>query len=202
VIPRNCFASIGGAQESFNLRGKFVALYGKPVGRQSIVNGKPFRAQVGSEVQFALEAKSPCPCGSGKRLWRCCLTAKGLRKPAARTAPHLPQTMIPNERCYAAPLADCVSEISREHYVSKSLLRYINRVGGGMTVSGPRWLKDGPRKLPPDALAANVLCRRHNAALSHLDDIAVRLFKAFDDANAGGSGRQEIYLFNGHDVER
>ena len=47
-----------------------------------------------------------------------------------------------------------------------------------------------------------MLCARHNAALSPLDAIAVRLFQAFDEGGAAGSGQQLLYLFSGHDIER
>jgi hypothetical protein len=47
-----------------------------------------------------------------------------------------------------------------------------------------------------------VLCKRHNSALSNLDTIAVRLFQAFDEEGAVGSGQQLIYFFSGHDLER
>lgn len=47
-----------------------------------------------------------------------------------------------------------------------------------------------------------MLCDRHNAALAPLDSIAVRLFRAFDEEGAAGSGQQLLYLFSGHDIER
>ena len=47
-----------------------------------------------------------------------------------------------------------------------------------------------------------MLCERHNAALSPLDAIAVRLFQAFDEEGATDSGKRLLYLFSGHDVER
>lgn len=47
-----------------------------------------------------------------------------------------------------------------------------------------------------------MLCARHNSALSPLDGIAVGLFRAFDEKGAAGSGKQLLYLFSGHDLER
>jgi len=69
-------------------------------------------------------------------------------------------------------------------------------------VSGLAWLEGNDKILPPGALASRILCDRHNAALSPLDAIAVRLFQAFDESGASGSGKQMLYLFSGHDLER
>jgi hypothetical protein len=98
-------------------------------------------------------------------------------------------------------LADCGSERSREHYISESLLHYLNR-DNNFRVGGLPWVKGKEQVLPPSALASRVLCKRHNSALSELDTIAVRLFQAFDEEGAVGSGQQLIYFFSGHDLER
>jgi hypothetical protein len=71
-----------------------------------------------------------------------------------------------------------------------------------LRVSGFPWVKGKEQVLPPNALASRVLCKRHNSALSKLDEIAVRLFQAFDEEGAAGSRQKLIYLFNGHDLER
>ncbi|MHC4740345.1 MAG: hypothetical protein ACYS8Z_00380 [Planctomycetota bacterium] len=99
-------------------------------------------------------------------------------------------------------MADCSSILSREHYISESLLQYLNQKND-LTVSGFPWVKkSNAQVLGPKALAAKVLCERHNFALSPLDTIAVRLFQAFDEEGATGSGQKLLFLFSGHDLER
>jgi hypothetical protein len=54
---------------------------------------------------------------------------------------------------------------------------------------------------------SNVLCERHNNALSPLDVIGHRFFKSFKNINADllnktGVPQNCSYLFNGHDIER
>src|SRR5262249_13686733 len=126
----------------------------------------------------------------------------GFQKAPAPTSPIPPATGYALPRCYAAPLADCSSKLTREHYVSKSLLEELNRLGG-LHVGGLRREPEGQQKvLPPNAVACKMLCDRHNPALSPLDAIALRLFHAFNEDAAPGSGRRLVYLFSGHDVER
>lgn len=160
-----------------------------------------FRTVIDSEVRFSVSPDSPCPCGGGELASRCCLTSAGLRKVPSPTAPPPPRTGAAIPKCYAGLLADCGSRRSREHYISESLLRHLNRTND-LRVSGLPWLEDKEKVLPPGALVSRILCERHNSALSPLDAIAVRLFQAFDETGAAGSGQQLLYLFSGHDIER
>jgi hypothetical protein len=115
----------------------------------------------------------------------------------------MPQTRHSNPKCYAQLLHDCSAKakISREHYVSKSLLKVLDD-NGGLHVSGFRWQPDDNKKpISPKALASRMLCERHNSSLSRVDDIAVRLFQAMDEKDAAHGGRF-LYLFSGHDIER
>lgn len=160
-----------------------------------------FRTVIDNEVRFSFAHNSPCPCGSNIAASACCLTPTGFRKVPAFTSPPLPKTGNSNPSCYASSLGDCSSKRTREHYISKSLLLYLNR-HNALTVKGFPWIEGEQKTLSPNALTSNVLCGRHNAALSPLDEIAVRLFKAFDEGGVVGSGQQLLYLFSGHDVER
>lgn len=162
---------------------------------------KSFRSVVGREVRFSCPANSPCPCGSEKPASSCCQTKAGFHKLAASTTPPGPKTRDSLVSCYASPLANCCSKRSREHYISKSLLEYLNR-DNGLTVSGLPWIEGEDELLSPGAFASRVLCARHNSALSPLDAIAVRIFKSFDEQGAAGSGQQLLWLFSGHDLER
>lgn len=118
------------------------------------------------------------------------------------TSPPPPVTGLSLLGCYAAPLGDCSSKLSREHFVSESLLDDLNR-DDDLRVSGLRWQEAGQEKvLPPNALASKILCDRHNSALSPVDAIAVNLFHALNEKGAAGSGRQLLHLFSGDDLER
>lgn len=159
---------------------------------------------------IALNPGYLCACESGKLFRECCLQGSGriLTAPNNIETP-LPHTGLSNPSCYAAPLADCSLNMSREHYVSESFLKCIKREGPLM-VGGMSWLPLGQKKdLPTRALTAKILCDRHNAALAPLDNVAKRLcqamFRASDqDANAPVLADKESWevFFNGYDIER
>jgi len=144
----------------------------------------------------------PCPCGSNKLVYNCCLQSHGLLPARLVAQPPFPRTNHSNPRCYASEVNDCCEEMSREHYVSKTILRQVNWqktlfVGGlGKNI--------GPKVMAPDgAMNAKVLCKRHNEALTNLDRLAGRLYAAltFHDPSVQLDS-PKYSLFNGHDVER
>jgi len=162
---------------------------------------KSIRTAVNGDVIFDIPPTSPGPCGSRRQASKCCLSRQGFHKTPVATTPSQPKSGDHIRTCYASRLADCSSRLSREHYISKNLLDYLNR-DDGLTVSGLPWLNGKEQTLPPNALASKILCERHNSALSPLDEMAVRFFQAFDEEGVAGSGQQLLHLFSGHDLER
>ncbi|MCC6653323.1 MAG: hypothetical protein IT348_19385 [Candidatus Eisenbacteria bacterium] len=149
-----------------------------------------------------LNPQSKCPCGSGKAAIGCCVTERGFRKPPEVTSPPPPVTGIGQPGCYAASTLNCGGGLSREHYLSKALLEYLN-MNGDLKVGGMPWLDAGAlRPVAPNALAARVLCRRHNEALSRLDSIAVKFFRALGHIEHTRPQKRTCFLRCGHDLER
>lgn len=101
-----------------------------------------------------------------------------------------------NPSCYLKHTCDCDETASREHLMSKGILK---QVEGPST--GYRWLKGQSRELPPSAFQSWVLCKSHNERLSRLDEIASKLFAAMWAAALGEDGPTHL-LINGHDLER
>lgn len=153
-------------------------------------------------MRFSIPRGSECPCGSTKPTCQCCLTEYGLYKPAAPTRPPGEKTQGRKSGCYASGLEDCGGRLSREHYISESLLRHLNS-DEGLRVWGLPWIDETLQfSYPPGAFASKVLCERHNAALSPLDDLATYLFESLNEGKAQGDERKLVYLLNGHDIER
>ncbi|MBN2474594.1 MAG: hypothetical protein JXB62_08295 [Pirellulales bacterium] len=106
-------------------------------------------------------------------------------------------------------MADCSTRISREHFISHSLIREIEKTslpGERIRIEGFPWQTGGRlHEVSPTVLASKVLCERHNNLLSPLDSIGGSLFRAFHqihtDFHSNPRPRQ-YYLFNGHDIER
>ena len=162
---------------------------------------KTFRKIVDEKVQFSIAPTDLCPCGSKTPAYKCCLNSSGFHKPQASIRPLLPKTGKSLVKCYASDLKDCCSKLSREHYVSITLLEYLNR-DKDLRIKGLTWPNNLEDKFPPNALASKILCERHNGSLSKLDKIAIGIFTAFDESNTTDSNQQLLHLFSGHDIER
>lgn len=135
------------------------------------------RSDLGRTVRVFLDGL--CVCGSARLLRACCLRDGSIveRSAPSPTMPPAPPTMHANARCYARALNDCDPKVSKEHYFSRGVTRAVAGRGKSNTV---RIIRGGKPDLeiPPDqAFQANVLCRRHNSALSALDVTGERLFR-------------------------
>jgi len=121
-----------------------------------------------------------------------------------------PEPLLDDERtgyshpgCYAAASRDCSSKLTSEHWLSANVLKALEPV----TISGAAWQSGGQQSLPVKALGANVLCERHNGALSHLDATAGQVFHVLRDYQGDLRGQSdphgpEFALFDGPTLER
>lgn len=105
-------------------------------------------------------------------------------------------------RCYAASLGDCDGKPSREHYISRSVLRLASDTP---TVEGMPGLPDGQYSIK--SLASKILCQKHNTALSHLDAVAAQAIGAlhrFDEEfkDAAGTPFPDLVVVDGDLLER
>jgi len=88
-------------------------------------------------------------------------------------------------KCYANILADCNGSISREHYISESVLSILS--GRNLNVRGFPWQQKGDQlTVTATGLAAKVLCEAHNTALSPLDTDAGKFFQTLYTCTRGG----------------
>jgi hypothetical protein len=116
-----------------------------------------------------------CPCGSGRSYRECCLMPDG--QPLVNVPnllPKPPTTGHANPRCYLSHTNDCSTGKSKEHYISRAVLKSIP---GGLIVSGMPRLAGIPQELTANSLHSHILCKRHNECLSPLDNAAAGLFK-------------------------
>lgn len=118
------------------------------------------------------------------------------------------RTGYSHPRCFASADKNCSDTISREHFISKTLLRQLE-FDGTAKIAGLRWQKPQSFNIVPlKGLAANVLCDRHNAALSPLDKAAGEFSQAIGDfdralhRNADTAPAFERRRLDGEDLER
>jgi hypothetical protein len=102
-----------------------------------------------------------------------------------------------SQGCYAGPLLDCDGgPLTREHYISENLLK---RFGEGFTIEGTPWAPIA-KSVGAGALTAHILCKRHNNALSPIDDTIGVLYDALLGALHGRDvGEPSL---DGEDLER
>ena len=157
-----------------------------------------------------ISGKDPCPCGSGKVVSECaCIRPRNKLVPVScKTGTKMPKTNYSHSKCYASETNDCSTKISSEHYISHGILSELANDKGMVKVGGMTWNEEEKQVwVPADRLGANVLCKRHNNALSGLDSVAIEYFKAirktsWEYNNEGSDAKNTVRIFNGTDFER
>jgi len=116
------------------------------------------------------------------------------------------RTRYAHPGCYAHASQDCSEKLSNEHWLSADVLR---SAGGGkpVLVSGMPWQGGSEHRLAAPSLGSNILCDRHNGALSPLDLAAGQVFRVVNDFQADLRQKRdphghEFALFDGDALER
>jgi hypothetical protein len=76
--------------------------------------------------------------------------------------------------CWASALGDCSSKQSKEHYVSEFLF-----ASDHIYVNGLPWCGNELRKIPTSGFVRSMLCKRHNEALSPVDQAGSHAWRSF-----------------------
>jgi hypothetical protein len=148
-----------------------------------------------------------CPCGSGWVIASCCLdTLEGrLRKRVSSLEPPGCTTNFSHPGCYLRDTNNCSDDISREHYISASVLEQIAASEKAVNISGLPFLAPGETKaLSVESLTAKILCQRHNSALSPLDQEAGRFFQSLTEVTmrtGKGLSSSRLWLASGTMLE-
>lgn len=151
----------------------------------------------------------PCPCGSGAPAGNCHADRASGRW---RLPPYTPlltdaRTGYSHNNCYASVTNDCSTTLSNEHWLSESVLL---EAGDGQPLRfiGLSWQPAGGEiRLPASRMGSNILCTRHNTALSRLDGNAARIFRALrryqkDLRTRPDPHGDEFFLASGEELER
>lgn len=153
-----------------------------------------------------------CPCDNIKTIKECsCLQPNNVMYPEDITITfgNVAPKKLENPKCFAKELNSCSNNISREHYISHSILQEIKKTytqGEQLRVGGLPWQSQGALKeISPNSLASKMLCEHHNNSLSPLDTVGLRFFQAFQQIHNElhtSINPRKYYLFNGHNIER
>lgn len=82
--------------------------------------------------------------------------------------------------CWASEIGLCAGGLSREHLISKAVLKQDR-----LLIQGYDWCLDEPKEVSLSSLVRKHLCRYQNSLLSVIDEAGVRVVEAFesDDSN-------------------
>lgn len=143
-----------------------------------------------------------CPCGSRKPFSDCCLNVNGVPVGKAfNLCPPGPLTGYRHPKCYMGATMNCSEKISGEHLISESVAKSV----GDFTLYGGLANAGKPERIIIARTAtANILCKRHNEATTHLDTEAGRYFFALRETRrsmqSGHKGGAWAFL-NGNLIE-
>ena len=111
------------------------------------------------------------------------------------------KTEFANSRCYARGDSNCSTKISKEHFISESYLRQ-GELENSTKIAGLAWQKPETFDvIPTKALASNILCERHNSALSPLDQAFSELTETIRGFDTEVSLSDETVPFSGNIIE-
>jgi hypothetical protein len=150
----------------------------------------------------------PCPCGSGLPAGECHVSrsTRRWRLPAYTPLLNDEPTGYAHPRCYAGFTYDCSGKITGEHWLSEGILRLFGEEKT-VRVGGLPWLTKESEECSIKSLAANILCDRHNSALSRLDKTATRVQTTLERYQLSQLQRpdphgNEFDLYSGEELER
>lgn len=163
--------------------------------------------RITGKVRLAWLADHGCPCGSKYIARECCMMRDGhFYRQNRSILPPGERTGFAHPNCYLNASENCDGKISAEHPLSHAVLRLLDEEQ--IHFRGAPWLREGETTgRRPRGLTANILCKRHNEALSPLDDAAREFFAAvremYDDvANMRTlSRKRKWFLFSGEELE-
>jgi len=148
---------------------------------------------------------APCPCGSQLAAGNCHVAPSDGRWVTPSAEPLLTdkRTGYGHPACYANASSDCSGKLTSEHWLSKNVLMALAPI----TISGMPWQQGGQDTVGVNSLGSNVLCERHNEALSVLDEVAGQVFRVLRDFQADlrvdpDPHGPEFALFDGPTIER
>ena len=127
-----------------------------------------------------------------------------LRPSPSNCKPPGPQTGFALPWCYARGLNDCSTDISGEHLFSEVTLNLVAGQDGKVARTGYPWQEEGELQLlSPSTCKANVLCKRHNNALSPVDAAIGRFLKAIlNTPDFLQKHDLRVLILSGDDLER
>ena len=107
------------------------------------------------------------------------------------------------EKCFLEGFGECAGKISREHYISATVLRAITPQGN-VSIGGLAWQpeQDTVKSYGLASLQSKILCRSHNTLMSDLDDEAGKLTRYLVAVDKDPNSVPHDVQFDGEKIQR
>lgn len=104
--------------------------------------------------------------------------------------------------CFLKGFGECSEKISREHYISATVLSAISP-SGNIRIGGLPWQpKKQLQNIGIQSLQSKILCEKHNAGLTSLDSAAGALIRILDDIDKNPLEVPQVSKVDGSIIER
>jgi len=118
------------------------------------------------------------------------------------------ETKFANPSCYLSRMSTCTAKMSREHFISRSILEKLTKATLRFENAAHFFGGNNQVEIGIDAFASKVLCDNHNSVLSPLDAAAGAAFQRIEELTKDiiGAGRgynlNSFHVVSGIDIER
>jgi len=149
-----------------------------------------------------------CPCGSGNIADTCCWRGDGCWEKTPVGKIEIAETKFANPSCYLSRMSTCTEKMSREHFVSRSILERLTKAELRFDNAAHFFGGKNQVEIGIDGFAAKVLCDNHNSVLSPLDAAAGAAFQRIEELTKDmivadkGYGLNSFHVVSGIDMER
>ena len=149
-----------------------------------------------------------CPCGSGNIADTCCWKGDGCWEKTPVGKLDIKETTFANPSCYLSCMSNCTEKISREHFISKSILEKLTKDKLKFENAGHFFGGKSQVEIGIDGFASKVLCDNHNSVLSPLDAAADAAFQRIEELAKDmvradkGYSLNSFHVVSGIDMER
>lgn len=108
-----------------------------------------------------------------------------------------------SNKCFLNGFGHCSDKLTREHYISDTVLSAI-APNGGLTIGGLAWQKEEMtlQEIGIGSLTSKILCKDHNSELSALDEEAGKFIRHIIAVDKNPNSAPDIIEFDGEKIQR
>lgn len=106
------------------------------------------------------------------------------------------------KQCFLFGEGKYTGGMSREHYISRAVLKFIAGNRDTIEVSGLHWQNSENQTIGINSLQSKILCQGHNSSLANLDAMALRFFETLNNVDKDPASVPDCVSHSGTEIER